>query len=58
METNKLAFSIAEAVAATSLSRITLWRLAREGRLKTCKVGARTLIPADALRKLLEGEAV
>ena len=52
----KLAYSIEEAMAATTLSRTGLWRLAREGKLETRKIGGRVLIPAASLRKLIEGE--
>jgi excisionase family DNA binding protein len=52
---NKLAYSIEEAMAATTLSRPTLWRLAREGKLETRKIRGRILVSAQGLRRLMEG---
>jgi excisionase family DNA binding protein len=53
----KLAFSIREAVAASSLSKNTIYRHIAAGRLQANKVGGRTLIPSDSLRALVSGEA-
>jgi excisionase family DNA binding protein len=52
-----LAYSIADAVAVSSIGRTRLYALIGEGKLKAVKVGKRTLIPADSLRALLAGEA-
>ena len=54
----KLTFSIREACAASSLSRTTLYTHINAGRLKAIRVGGRTLIPADSLHTLLNGEVV
>lgn len=51
-----LAYSIADACRASSIGRTRLYQLINEGRLKACKVGRRTLIPAASLRALIEGE--
>lgn len=51
-----LAYSINEASRATSLGRTRLYQLIADGKLKSIKIGARTLIPASALHKLLEGD--
>lgn len=51
-----LAYSINEAIRATSLGRTRLYQLISEGKLKAIKIGNRTLIPASALHKLLEGD--
>jgi excisionase family DNA binding protein len=53
----KLAFSIREACAASSLSRTTLYTHISAGRLKAIRVGGRTLIPSESLHTLLNGEA-
>lgn len=53
----KLAFSIREACAATSLGRTSIYTHINSGRLKAIRVGGRTLIPADSLRALLSGDA-
>ena len=61
---DKLAYSINEAIDATSLRRTKLYSLIKEGDLDTVRVGGRTLIPADSLRALiasaepLEGDLV
>lgn len=51
-----LAYSINEASRATSLGRTRLYQLIAAGQLKAIKIGNRTLIPAHALHKLLEGD--
>lgn len=51
-----LAYSINEASRATSLGRTRLYQLIADGTLKAVKIGNRTLIPAHALHKLLEGD--
>ena len=50
---SKLAYSIKEACRASSLGRTTLYAHIKSGRLKTIKVGGRTLIPAESLESLL-----
>jgi excisionase family DNA binding protein len=52
----KLAFSIKEACAATSLGRTTLYAHIAAGRLRARRIGGRTVIPADSLRALIAGE--
>jgi excisionase family DNA binding protein len=49
----KLAYSLTEACAATSLGRTTLYSHISTGRLKAIKVGGRILIPAEELKALL-----
>jgi excisionase family DNA binding protein len=44
-----LAFTLKEASAALGIGRTTLYAAIADGRLGAVKVGARTLIPADAL---------
>jgi excisionase family DNA binding protein len=48
----KLAYSPKEAEAATGLSRCTLWRLVRSGRLSSIKVGTRRLLNASEIEAL------
>ena len=52
----RLAYSIREAARVSTIGRSTLYRHISAGRLKITKVGGRTLIPADALRRLVTGE--
>jgi excisionase family DNA binding protein len=61
MQTNtpnpKLAYSIKEACAATSIGRSSLYAMIGNGTITTRKVGKRTLIPADSLERLVSGGA-
>lgn len=49
-----LAYSIKGAMAVTSLSRARLYQLVREGKLELRKLGRRTIILGDSLRRLVE----
>lgn len=51
---NKLAYTIREAVAATGLSRATLYRLANAGEIALAKIGGRTLIRRAHIEAMLE----
>lgn len=53
----KMAYSIREACAASSLSRSTLYSQISSGKLRVVRIGGRTIVPAEALRALLAGEA-
>jgi predicted DNA-binding transcriptional regulator AlpA len=59
IDTTKLAYSIREAVAATSLGRTTIFRMLADPEcpLRAIRVGGRTIIPAESLHALLAGEA-
>ena len=50
----KLAYSIPEAASAISIGRSKLYELIAEGRIETCKISKRTVIPAASLHRLLE----
>lgn len=52
----KLGYSIREACDATSIGKTTLYSHIAAGRLRTVRVGGRTIIPAEALRSLLKLE--
>ena len=52
----KLAFSVREACVASSLSRTTLYSHIATGRLRAVRVGGRTVIPAEALSALINGD--
>lgn len=52
----KLAYSIREAVAATSLSKTTLYAKISANELRAVRVGGRTVIPAESLHALIHGE--
>lgn len=53
----KIAYSIREACAASSLGRTTIYSHISAGRLRAVRVGGRTIIPAEALLALIAGEA-
>ena len=55
-EPPKLAYSIREAVAATSLSKTTLYANIAANELRAVRVGGRTVIPAESLHALIHGE--
>lgn len=46
---NRLAYSIPQAVEATSVGRSLLYKQIKAGNLKTFKIGTRTLIAAEDL---------
>ena len=52
----KIAYSVREAVAATSLSKTTLYCMIGDGTLRAIRVGGRTLIPAESLHALVHGK--
>ena len=49
-----LATSINETAKALSLGRTSIYALIKEGRLETVKLGRRTLVKTDSIRRLLE----
>jgi excisionase family DNA binding protein len=53
----KIGYSIREACQASSLGRTTIYNHIAAGRLKATRIGGRTIIPAEALRALIEGNA-
>jgi len=53
----KLAYSIREACDATSIGRTTLFKHIAAKRLRTVRIGGRTLIPAVSLRNFVEGKS-
>ncbi len=52
----KIAYSLKEAVAATSLSKTTLYAKIAANELRAVRVGGRTVIPAESLYALIHGE--
>lgn len=55
-DTPKLGYSIREACQASSLGRTTLYAHIAAGRLRANRVGGRTIIPAEALHALINGQ--
>jgi len=54
--TQPLAYSPGEAARAAGLGRTTIYKLIAEGRLRSRKIGSRTVIPADDVRSLIVGQ--
>jgi excisionase family DNA binding protein len=52
----KLAYSIRETCEASSLGKTTIYSLIAAERLKAVHIGGRTVIPADSLRALINGQ--
>jgi excisionase family DNA binding protein len=52
-----LAYTLSDATAACGLSRSTLYRHAKAGRLRLVRVGGRTLVDAASLRVLIGSAA-
>jgi excisionase family DNA binding protein len=50
---DRLAYSIAEACAVAGIRRTTLYKEIRSGDLRAVKIGGRTVILADDLRRWL-----
>ena len=52
----RLAYSINEFASASALSRPTIYRMIRDGELKTAKVRGRQLIPVAEARRIFRVE--
>jgi excisionase family DNA binding protein len=54
---DKLAYSINETARALSLGRTSIYAMIADNRLEAFKLGRRTLIKADSIRRLIDGQA-
>ena len=52
----RLAYSINETARALSLGRTSIYALIGEGKLETFKLGRRTLVKAESIKRLVEGQ--
>jgi excisionase family DNA binding protein len=52
-----IALSIKDTAKALSLGRTSIYGLIKEGRLETLKLGRRTLIKTDSIRRLMQGQS-
>jgi excisionase family DNA binding protein len=57
VETKRRAYSIREAASMCGVSRATLYRLLRQGKITTIKIGSRRLVPEASIDALLAGGA-
>jgi len=53
-----MAMSPRDAARAIGISRSTLYRLIQQGRVRTVKIGRRTLVPTSALAELINEEVL
>ena len=51
------AYSISDTARTLSLGRTSIYALIADGRLETFKLGRRTLIKDDSIRRLIDGQA-
>ncbi|MFT4055210.1 MAG: helix-turn-helix domain-containing protein [Novosphingobium sp.] len=54
---DRLAYSVSDACAVLSIGKTSLYALINSGKLPKRKAGRRTLIPASAVKALVDGEA-
>lgn len=54
---NKLAYSINETARLLSMGRTSIYGMIADGRLDAFKLGTRTLIRAESIRRLVDGQA-
>jgi len=53
----RFAYSINETAHALSLGRTSIYAMIADGRLETFKLGRRTLVKAESIRRLIDGQA-
>lgn len=56
INSSPLAYSIKDASTVSSLGRTKIYALIAQGRLKAVHVGSRTIIPAESLMALINGD--
>lgn len=52
-----IATSVNDAAKALGIGRTSIYRLIREGRLETVKLGRRTLIRTESIRRIVKPDA-
>jgi excisionase family DNA binding protein len=52
----RLAYSINDTAKALSLGRTSIYAMVADGRLEAFKLGRRTLIKAESIRRLIAGQ--
>jgi excisionase family DNA binding protein len=51
--TTKILFTIRETIAFTGVSRSAIYNALKDGRLRACKLGRRTLVPIAEIERFL-----
>jgi excisionase family DNA binding protein len=54
---DRLAYSINETARLLSMGRTSIYAMIADSRLETFKLGRRTLVRADSIRRLIDGQA-
>lgn len=54
---DRLAYSINETARLLSMGRTSIYAMIADNRLETFKLGRRTLVHADSIRRLIDGQA-
>lgn len=54
---DRFAYSINETARTLSLGRTSVYSMIAEARLETFKLGRRTLVKAESIRRLVDGQA-
>ena len=54
---NRLAYSINETALTLSLGRTSIYFLINEGKLDAFKLGRRTLVKTESIRRLIEAQS-
>jgi excisionase family DNA binding protein len=54
---NKLAYSINDTARLLSMGRTSIYAMIADGRLESFKLGRRTLIRGESIRRLVDGQA-
>jgi excisionase family DNA binding protein len=52
----RFAYSINDTAKALSLGRTSIYAMIADGRLEVFKLGRRTLVKAESIRRLIEGQ--
>lgn len=52
----KLAYSIRETARALSVGRTSVYAMLADGRLEAFKLGRRTLVKAESIQRLVDGQ--
>ena len=57
VRSDKRALTVRETIARYSISRTSLYKIIKQGKLKTVKIAGRRLVPVDEIEGLISGGA-